>query len=78
MTDLEEAIQQEVADWHPEVQRLVQAEVKRLRTLVANLFQMIDPQTWRDFGSDDGHGHYEGDYRAEQLAEEINSWKGAS
>ena len=78
MTDLEEAIKQEIPDWHPEVQRLVQAEVKRLRTLVTNLFLMVDQDAWRATGGDDGQGHYEGDYRSEQLAEEINSWKGAS
>jgi hypothetical protein len=37
--------------------------------------QMIDPQTWRDSGGDDGQGHYEGDYRAEQIHAEIESWK---
>lgn len=57
-------------------------ELRRLRAVVAraafvaeHLMQMIDPQTWRDTGGDDGQGHYEGDYRAEQTAVEIELWR---
>jgi len=46
----------------------------RARHLAAHLFGMVDRQTWRDSGGDDGQGHYEGDYWAAQLAEEIRSW----
>ena len=43
--------------------------------LAGHLFQMIDPQTWRDWGADDGQGHYEGDYRAEKVAEQIKRFR---
>jgi hypothetical protein len=49
-------------------------EVARARHLAKHLFQMIPPDAWRETGGDDGQGHYEGDYRAEQLADEIRSW----
>jgi hypothetical protein len=47
----------------------------RAAFIAEHLMQMIDPQTWRDSGGDDGQGHYEGDYRAEQIHAEIESWK---
>lgn len=49
--------------------------LRRAAFVAEGLMQMIDPQTWRDTGGDDGQGHYEGDYRAEQLASEIREWK---
>lgn len=61
--------------------RTAEAENARLREALAraayvaeHLFQMIDKDTWRATGEDDGQGHYEGDYRAEQIAEEVKSW----
>ena len=39
--------------------------------LAEHLFQMIDRETWRATGGDDGQGHYEGDYRAEKTYEDI-------
>ena len=50
------------------------AERDRARLLARNLFQMVDRQAWRDSGGDDGQSHYEGDYHAEKVWEEIKSW----
>jgi hypothetical protein len=50
------------------------AERDRARHLAKHLFQMIDRDTWRATGGDDGQGHYEGDYRAASIEEEIRSW----
>ncbi len=50
-------------------------KLARARFLAEHLFQMVDPQTWRDSGGDDGQGHYEGEYAAARLEEEIQSWK---
>jgi hypothetical protein len=36
---------------------------------------MIDRATWQGAGGDDGQGHYEGEYWAEQMEQEIASWK---
>jgi hypothetical protein len=54
------------------------AEVVRLRQerdravfLAQHLFQMVPRQTWRDSGGDDGQGHYEGDYHAEKMRDEL-------
>ena len=49
-------------------------ECDRARNLAKHLFQMIDRETWRATGGDDGQGHYEGDYRAANIEEEIRSW----
>lgn len=35
------------------------------------LFQMIPREVWRDQGGDDGQGHYEGDYYAERIEQEL-------
>jgi predicted HAD superfamily Cof-like phosphohydrolase len=40
--------------------------------LAAHLHRMVPRQVWLDSGGDDGQGHYEGDYRAEQVADEIH------
>lgn len=68
---------------HEHTRRNEQAEeLSALRDLVGraafvaeHLFQMIDPQTWRDSGGDDMQDHYEGDYHAEQIRLEIERWK---
>jgi hypothetical protein len=59
---------------------LLRSENKRLEeqygtllTLAEHLFQMIPRETWRDFGGDDGQGHYEGEYRAEQIEQELHA-----
>lgn len=61
------------------------APVPELRALLAraafiaeHLHAMIDQETWRASGSDDMQGHYEGDYHAEQVLEEIQTWKAAA
>lgn len=52
-----------------------QEALRRAAVVAENLMGMIDQETWRATGGDDGQGHYEGDYRAEQLAEEIVGWR---
>lgn len=49
----------------------LRADASRATFLAVHLFQMIIPETWRDFGGDDGQGHYEGDFRAEQIDLEL-------
>jgi len=39
---------------------------------VAHLNGMVN---WRDFGGDDGQGHYEGDYRAAQIHDDVLRWQ---
>ena len=51
------------------------AERDKARHLASHLFQMIDRETWRATGGDDGQGHYEGEYRAAGIEEEIRSWQ---
>lgn len=53
-------------------------ERDKARHLAKHLFQMIDHKTWRATGGDDGQGHYEGDYRAAGIEEEIRSWEPTS
>ena len=48
--------------------------LRRAAYVAEHLMQMIDPETWRLEGGDDMQGHYEGDYRAARLAEEIKEW----
>jgi hypothetical protein len=55
--------------------RTVREQRDSARHLAFHLFQMIDEDTWRDCGGDDGQGHYEGLYRAARIEEEIRSWK---
>ena len=57
------------------MRRQAEAERDRARYLAKHLFQMIDRETWRATGGDDGQGHYEGDYRAAGIEEEIRSWQ---
>lgn len=42
-----------------------------LLTLAERLFALIDRETWRATGGDDGQGHYEGDYRAEGVEAQL-------
>jgi hypothetical protein len=51
--------------------RELENALARATYLAEHLFQMTDPETWRASGGDDGQGHYEGDYHAEQTREEI-------
>src|SRR5262245_58573618 len=51
------------------------AELVNARNLVSHMFQMISAETWREHGGDDGQGHYEGDYHAAQLQEQILGWQ---
>ena len=51
----------------------LRAALERAAFIADNLHAMIDPETWRDSGGDDSQGHYEGDYRAEQCLQEIQS-----
>jgi hypothetical protein len=53
----------------------LQKALKRAAYVAEHLFAMIDRETWRDNGADDGQGHYEGDYHAEQVRDEIAGWK---
>lgn len=50
----------------------------RAAYVAEHLHTMIDRDTWRSTGGDDGQGHYEGDHRAEQIAVEIGEWKALS
>lgn len=49
--------------------------LKRAAFVAEHLMQMIDRETWRATGGDDGQGHYEGDYREASTFEEIQTWK---
>ena len=49
-------------------------ERNRARHLAKHLFAMTTLEQWRDTGGDDGQGHYEGDYHAAEIEEEILSW----
>ena len=39
--------------------------------IAEHLFQMIPQEIWREQGTDDGQGHYEGEYWAEKTREEL-------
>lgn len=49
-------------------------KLARAAYVAENLMGMIDRETWRSHGADDGQGHYEGDYHAEKIADEIKEW----
>jgi hypothetical protein len=51
--------------------------LERLLDIAEHLFQMVPREVWRDSGGDDGQGHYEGDYRAEKLYEELAALRAA-
>lgn len=50
----------------------LEAALRRAAYLAENLHGMIDREAWRAHGGDDGQGHYEGDYRAVNVAKEIS------
>lgn len=59
----------------------LEREIEALKFILAraayvarHLHAMIDQETWRATGGDDMQGHYEGDYHAEQVAAEIETW----
>lgn len=39
--------------------------------LAQHIHAMVDTETWRSAGGDDGQGHFEGDYWAEQVSLEL-------
>ncbi len=43
----------------------------RLLFIAEHLFEMVPRDTWIEQGGDDGQGHYEGDYHAEQVRDEL-------
>lgn len=52
---------------------MLREALKRAANIAEHLFQMIDRDSWRATGGDDGQGHYEGDYRQEQVGVEIRA-----
>lgn len=59
------------------VRRLLAEALSRAAYVSEHLHAMIPRDVWRDSGADDGQGHYEGDYRAEQVLTEIQGWEAA-
>lgn len=57
----------ELAD---EADRL-EAALRRSTYLARHLLNMIPQEVWRDAGGDDGQGHYEGEYHAAGIREEL-------
>lgn len=51
----------------------LEEQLESLLSLAEHLFQMVPREVWRDLGVDDGQGHYEGDYRAEQIQQELRA-----
>lgn len=64
------------SDYNAAVGRAAQlgATLVRAVQIAQGLHGMIDQETWRASGGDDMQGHYEGDYRAEQIWREIEEW----
>lgn len=56
----------------------LQELLARAAYVAEHLMEMIDRQTWRDEGAIGPEGQYEGDYRAAQVWQEIQSWKEAA
>jgi hypothetical protein len=54
--------------------RDLEAALARAAYVAEHLMQMIDRETWRASGGDDGQGHYEGDYHEARLALEVKEW----
>jgi hypothetical protein len=52
----------------------VTAALRDAAETASHLLDMIPRQVWLDTGGDDGQGHYEGDYRAAKVAEDIAGW----
>jgi hypothetical protein len=51
--------------------RELEDALRRATFLAEHLMQMIDRETWRATGGDDGQGHYEGDHHEAQVALEL-------
>jgi hypothetical protein len=52
----------------------LRSKLARAAYCAEHLMQMIDRETWRAHGGDDGQGHYEGDYHEAQMALEVKEW----
>lgn len=50
--------------------------LRRAVYLAEHLWRMVPREVWRDTGGDDGQGHYEGDYRADKVREELAALAG--
>ncbi len=88
--DLTSERDEAVEHWNDYAERLAgeiegreaaEARVAQLETALAgcahtadHLHAMIPAEAWRDAGGDDGQGHYEGDYHAEQTLTNIREW----
>jgi hypothetical protein len=61
------------ADYRREWHRVVRYReaLERAVYIADHLFQMVPQSVWRDSGGDDMQGHYEGDYHAEKVKEEL-------
>jgi hypothetical protein len=46
----------------------------RAASCAKHLMGMTTQEMWRELGSDDGQGHYEGDYWAENTSAQIDEW----
>lgn len=59
--------------------RLGEQTARQERTLYISehLWQMIPQSVWRDSGGDDMQGHYEGDFHAEKVREELAELRAA-
>jgi len=51
--------------------RELEAALREATSIARHLYGMIDSETWREHGGDDQQGHYEGDYRAATVTEDI-------
>jgi hypothetical protein len=51
--------------------RELEDALRRATFLAEHLMQMIDRETWRATGGDDGQGHYEGDHHEAEVAREL-------
>lgn len=57
---------------------VLRATLARAAYVAEHLFYMISEEDWRATGGDDMQGHYEGDYHAEQVWQEIEEWRAMS
>lgn len=55
-------------------EQLLEQALARAAYVAQHLVEMIDQDTWRASGGNDGQGHYEGDYHAERVVDEIEEW----
>lgn len=49
--------------------------LKRCVYLAEHLMLLIDDETWKATGGDDGQGHYEGLYHRDKIYEELQGMK---